>query len=109
MPSRRKFIASSIAAAAVTLAGRAADAKPAATPGPTPSATPPTEPSSLARQLARALARDLPNAKLSDATVGKIAKDIEDGFAITKGFRKRRLANADEPDFAFLAAEGERP
>ncbi|HEY7995154.1 MAG TPA: twin-arginine translocation signal domain-containing protein [Candidatus Eremiobacteraceae bacterium] len=96
MSSRRSFIAASAVAAAAGLAGMA-DA-------PTEvDAAAPKGPSSLALTQARWLQRTMPEAKLSDALVEKIAGDI-DGYApVAAEFRKATLRNWDEPDFVFFA------
>jgi hypothetical protein len=96
MSSRRSFIAASAVAAAAGLAGMA-DA-------PTEvDAAAPKGPSSLALAQARWLQRTMPEAKLSDALVEKIAGDI-DGYApVAAEFRKATLRNWDEPDFVFFA------
>jgi len=63
----------------------------------------PKAPSSLAVAQARWLQRTMPQAKLSDELVEKIAGDI-DGYApVAAEFRKATLRNWDEPDFVFFA------
>jgi len=96
MPSRRSFIAAGAVAAAAGLAGLndpPATAEAAAKKGP----------SELALAQARWLRKTMPQAKLSDELVQKIAGDI-DGYApIAAEFRKATLRNWDEPDFVFSA------
>lgn len=115
MTTRRSFLAGTIAAAAGIAAASSgtppAASAPAATPSPTPTPPPappgPTKPSPLALELAKKLQKDLPHAKISDAMAEKIASDIEDGFGLSKAFRKVKFKNWDEPDFVFSAEENE--
>lgn len=96
MPSRRSFIAAGALAAAAGLAG-VADA-----PAPAEAAAP-KGPSAFALDQARWIAKTMPNAKLGDDLIEKIAGDI-DGYApVAAEFRKATLRNWDEPDFVFSA------
>ena len=100
MPSRRSFIAASAVAAAAALAGMADTATEV-------EAAAPKGPSALALAQARWLQKTMPQAKLSDALVEKIAGDI-DGYApVAAEFRKATLRNWDEPDFVFHAGPEE--
>ena len=111
MPTRRNFIGTAMAIAALTAAGRRAQAAPGA-PTPTPTKTPApasTSPSPLAVALAHSLQRGLPEAHLSAAMTAKIAKDINDNFAISVAFRKISTLALPPPDFIFVASGADRP
>lgn len=95
MTTRRRFISAAAAAIGVAAIGDTSNPQPAqaATKGP----------STTALAVARSLQETLPEAKLSDELVEKIAGDI-DGYASTAAdFRKGALRNWDEPDFVFTA------
>jgi len=95
MSTRRSFIAVGAAAAAAGIAGLADPSSQAAAA--------PKGPSPLALAQARWLRQTMPQAKLSDELVEKIAGDI-DGYApVAADFRKATLRNWDEPDFVFSA------
>jgi glucose/arabinose dehydrogenase len=108
LSTRRFFLTAGAAAAAMALTakGPASAQAPPAPPASSPSPKPPPEPSALARELARSLQRDLPQARLPDDLVEKIAGDIESNFDIVKAFRKGGLKNSDEPDTAFIPSRG---
>lgn len=96
MSSRRSFIAAGAIVAAAGLAGVAGAPAPA-------DAAAPKGPSAFALDQARWLQQTMPDAKLSDELVEKIAGDI-DGYApVAAEFRKAKLRNWDEPDFVFSA------
>jgi hypothetical protein len=97
MTTRGSFIAG--AAAVAGLGAVATVTQPAAA----------ATPSTLASELARSLQRSLPQAKLSDALVAKIASDIEDNFVFAATFRKGHLRNADELACAFAADPAGEP
>jgi len=102
MPTRRNFIGTAMAIAALTAAGRRAQAAPGA-PTPTPTKTP--APASTSHSLQRGL----PEAHLSAAMTAKIAKDINDNFAISVAFRKISTLALPPPDFIFVASGADRP
>jgi hypothetical protein len=110
MPTRRNFIGTAMAIAALTAAGRRAEAAPGApTPTPTKTPAPSASPSPLAVELAHSLQRGLPEAHLSAAMTAKIAKDINDNFAISVAFRKSSTVALPPPDFVFVASAADRP
>jgi hypothetical protein len=95
MTTRRRFISAAAAAIGVAAIGDPSgpQAAEAATKGPSPAAL----------ALARSLQQTLPDAKLSDDLVEKIAGDIDGYDSTAARFRKGTLRNWDEPDFVFTA------
>ncbi|HYK51987.1 MAG TPA: twin-arginine translocation signal domain-containing protein [Candidatus Eremiobacteraceae bacterium] len=96
MPSRRTFIAAGAIAAAAGLSGLT-------DPPTTAEAAAKKGPSELGVAQARWLRDTMPQAKLSDELVGKIAGDIDSYAPVAAEFRKATLRNWDEPDFVFSA------
>jgi hypothetical protein len=106
-PSRRDFLR---LAAAAGLAGALAPAAALAqaTPPPaTPPTLPPTAPpapeplSEAAKAFTSVLQQRLGNDRLTDAQWESVTRDFDGDFAAGKRLAGIKLANGDEPDFAF--------
>ena len=115
-PSRRDFLRLAAAAGlagalpAATLAlAQAPTPTPAATPA-TPPATPapppaPEPPSEAAKSLTEILRQRLGADRLSAEQWESVVKDFDGDLGIGKRLAATKLANGDEPDFAFFVSK----
>jgi len=106
-PSRREFLR---LAAAGAIAGaftppvafaQSATPSPASTPAPAPVAPAPEGPSEAARSLTAILQQRLGEDRLTPGQWEAVAKDFDYDLASAKRMAAVKLANGDEPDFAF--------
>jgi hypothetical protein len=115
-PSRREFLrlaaAAGMAGALAPVAALGQTPTPAAAPDTTatpptvPSAAPPAPPSpappsDAARALAAALEQRIGKDKLTPEQWESVTRDFDSDIAVGKRLAGSKLANGDEPDFAF--------
>jgi len=104
-PGRRRFLAMmGLACASTTLASAAAFAQaPAAPPAAKPAEKEaPKGPSAEAQSLAAAVQARYPG-RLDPQQVQDLMSDVDDRIDSSRALRALKLANGDEPDFAFEA------